>query len=32
MHDLMIAAAFVLMLIAPAVVASFTGSTAEAEA
>lgn len=32
MHDLIIAAAFIAMLIAPAVVASFTGNTAEAEA
>ena len=32
MHDFIIASAFILMLIAPAIVASFTGNTAEAEA
>lgn len=32
MHNLLIASVFVLMLVAPAVVASFTGNTAEADA
>lgn len=32
MHNLIIASVFVLMLVAPAVVASFTGNTAEVEA